>query len=217
MIAMILAAGRGERLRPITDATPKALIEVNGVSLLERHLRALRAAGVDTVVINLGWLGEQIADRVGSGAGYGLNVIYSPEDDEILETGGGIFRALPVLGEAPFIVVNADIVTDMAFELSIGDDNDLAHVVLVPRPADATHGDFDIENGRVRNGDEHRAFTFSGVAVYRPEFFAACSPGRFSVVPYLRATADAGRLGGRVYDGLWSDAGTPERLAALEG
>ena len=134
MIAMILAAGRGERLRPITASVPKALVEVRGESLLERHLRAVKAAGVDTVVINLGWLGEQIVDRVGSGADFGLNVIYSPEGDNILETGGGIHRALPMLGNEPFLVVNADIYTDMPLPTGLSEPDDVGHLVLVPAP-----------------------------------------------------------------------------------
>lgn len=214
MIAMILAAGHGERLRPLTNEIPKALVEVQGQSLLERHLRAIRTAGIETVVINLGWLGDQIAERVGSGASYGLNVIYSQEGDNILETGGGIHRALPVLGEAPFVVVNADIYTDMPVPLSSPGDNDLVHLVLVPTPDDKTQGDFDLVEGRVRNSEKPR-YTFSGVAVYRPEFFAACTPGRFPVTPLLRAAADANRAGGSVYDGFWRDVGTPERLAEL--
>ena len=113
MIAMILAAGRGERLRPLTDATPKSLVEVRGETLLERHLRGLQKAGVEIVIINLGWLGEQVFERIGSGARYGLEVVYSNEGDNILETGGGIHRALPLLGRDPFLVVNADIYTDM--------------------------------------------------------------------------------------------------------
>jgi len=211
---MVLAAGRGERLRPLTDSTPKALVEVRGESLLERHLNALAAAGVRTVIINLGWLGAQIADRVGSGERFGLNVIYSQEGDNILETGGGIFRALPVLGREPFLVVNADIFTDMPLAgIDIGDDDD-ARLVLVPTPADKVAGDFALVGNRVRNtGGE--LLTFSGVAVYRPEFFRDCVAGRFSVVPMLRAAADAGRLAGSVYRGDWSDVGTPERLAEL--
>jgi MurNAc alpha-1-phosphate uridylyltransferase len=213
-IAMILAAGRGERLRPITDSLPKALVEVRGESLLERHLRAVKAAGVDTVVINLGWLGEQIVERIGSGSEYGLNVVYSPEGDNILETGGGIHRALPLLGNNPFIVVNADILTDMPLPVPVLSDNDVGHLVLVPTPADKRSGDFGLQHGRVRNSDV-AAYTFSGVAVYRPEFFANCAPGRFPLAPMLRAAADAGRLGGSLYAGLWIDVGTPARLVEL--
>ena len=211
---MILAAGRGERLRPLTDTTPKALTEVRGQSLLERHLQALQAAGATTVVINLGWLGEQIPEHVGSGSDYGLQVVYSPEDEEILETGGGIHRALPMLGNAPFLVVNADIYTDMPMPDTALDDHDLGKLMLVPTPAEKDHGDFDLVDGRLRNGTAPR-YTFSGVAVYRPEFFADCEAGRFSIAPMLRAAADADRLAASVYTGNWTDVGTAERLQAL--
>ncbi len=214
MIAMILAAGRGERLRPLTEATPKSLVEVRGETLLERHLHALRAAGVENVVINLGWLGDKVFERIGSGARFGLGVTYSNEGDNILETGGGIHRALPMLGKDPFLVVNADIYTDMPFpDIALAED-DLAHLVLVQTPPEKGNGDFALSEGRIRNeGDE--LLTFSGVSVYRPEFFAGCSAGRFSVVPLLRSAADDDRVSGSVYAGLWRDVGTPERLAEL--
>jgi len=213
MIAMILAAGRGERLRPLTETVPKALVEVGGESLLERHLEALKQAGIEDVVINLGWLGNKIAERVGSGASYGLTVSYSPEGDNILETGGGIHRALPLLGSDPFLVVNADIYTDMSYPMSV-DDDDLGHLVLVPKPEHKAQGDFGIEAGRLVNRDKP-AYTFSGAAVYRPEFFADCEPGRFPLAPMLREVAEADRLAAAVYEGLWEDVGTPERLALL--
>ena len=214
MIAMILAAGRGERLRPLTDVVPKALTEVRGESLLERHLRSLQSAGVETVVINLGWLGEQIADRIGSGSEYGLSVIYSPEDEEILETGGGIHRALPMLGADPFLVVNADIYTDMPMPSADFDAQTLGKLLLVPTPAHKSQGDFDAVAGRLRNAAEPQ-FTFSGVAIYRPEFFAECVAGRFSIAPMLRKAADADQLAASVYSGIWEDVGTVERLDAL--
>jgi MurNAc alpha-1-phosphate uridylyltransferase len=211
---MILAAGRGERLRPLTDLQPKALTEVRGQSLLEHHLHALRSAGVETVVINLGWLGEQIAERIGSGAAYGMQVIYSPEDEEILETGGGIHRALPMLGSEPFLVVNADIFTDMPMPTGDLDGSSLGRLVLVPTPEDKDRGDFDVVAGRLRNAEQPR-YTFSGVAVYRPEFFAGCAAGRFSIAPMLRKAADADQLAASVYSGNWTDVGTVERLEAL--
>lgn len=211
---MILAAGRGERLRPLTDSTPKALAEVRGQSLLERHLQAMSDAGVASVVINLGWLGEQIAERIGSGADYGLNVIYSPEDDGILETGGGIHRALPMLGNEPFLVVNADIFTDMPMPGTDLDEQTLGKLILVPTPTHKAHGDFDVVDGRLRNAEEPQ-LTFSGVAIYRPEFFANCKAGRFSVAPMLRAAADANQLAASEYSGTWVDVGTIERLEAL--
>ncbi len=214
MIAMILAAGRGERLRPITEEIPKALVEVQGRTLLERHLDNIRAAGIETVIINLGWLGERIAELVGSGQSYGLNVAYSPEGDDILETGGGIHRALPLLGKDPFLVVNADVFTDMPLPPAEMGKKDAGHLVLVPTPAHKERGDFELEDGRVVDSD-NPALTFSGIAVYRPEFFASCEAGRFPLAPMLKAAARAGQLGGSLYEGLWEDVGTPERLAEL--
>ncbi len=213
MIAMILAAGRGERLRPITDTTPKALVEVRGQCLLERHLDAVKAAGVDTVVINLGWLGEQIADRIGSGAHYGLSVVYSPEGEDVLETGGGIHRALPMLGDEAFLVVNADVYTDMPLPTGLADDAD-GHLVLVPKPAHKERGDFDLVDGRVTNS-ETATLTFSGIALYRPGFFVDCTPGRFPLAPMLQRAADASTLSGSVYEGMWEDVGTAEQLEEL--
>ena len=211
---MILAAGRGERLRPLTDETPKSLVDVGGRSLLERHLDHVRAAGIRTVVINLGWLGDRIVERVGSGRRYGLEVVYSQEGDNILETGGGIFKALPMLGDEPFLVVNADIYTEMPVPDVVLADNHLGHLVMVPSPAYRDGGDFDIEGGLIRSTST-QSLTFSGVAVYRPEFFIDCEPGRFPLAPMLRDAADRGQLSGSLYEGPWADVGTPERLAAL--
>jgi len=215
MRAMLLAAGRGERLRPLTDTLPKALIEVHGHSLLEHHLQMLRTAGVAIVVINLGWLGDEIVRRVGSGKRYGLDVVYSPEGDNILETGGGIHKALPVLGEEPFAVVNADILTDMPLPQPVLPHGVQGHLVMVPTPDYRQCGDFDLVDGLVRNGVEP-SLTFSGVAIYRPEFFDGCEAGRFPLAPLLREAADAGQLSGEVYSGFWMDVGTPERLAAAK-
>ena len=215
MKAMILAAGRGERLRPLTDRTPKSLVEVRGQSLLERHLMNIRRAGIEDVVINLGWLGAQIAERIGTGTAYGLNVAYSDESDEILETGGGIHNALQQLGDEPFLVVNADILTDMPVpQVNLAAD-DMGHLVMVNSPEYRAGGDFDLDEGRIRNG-ESQSLTFSGVAVYRPEFFDGCEAGRFSIVPMLREAADAGLLQGSLYEGLWADVGTPDRLDAAD-
>ena len=211
---MILAAGRGERLRPITDEIPKALVEVNGESLLERHLKAMAEAGVTTVVINLGWLGEQIVERIGSGSKFGLQVIYSPEYDNVLDTGGGIHHALPLLGKDPFWVVNADTYTDFGLRELALEDNVLGHLILTPTPEHKDVGDFDLVDGLVSNNGI-RPLTYSGIAVYRPELFAGQEDGRFSLVPLIRDAADAGRLSGSIYEGLWEDIGTAERLAKL--
>ena len=211
---MILAAGRGERLRPLTDEIPKSMVEVRGKSLLERHLENVSSSGIRTVVINLGWLGDRIVERIGSGSRYGLEVLYSQEGDNILETGGGIHKALPLLGSEPFLVVNADIYTDMPVPDVVLADEHLGHLVMVPTPDYRDHGDFDLVDGLVRNA-EKPAYIFSGVALYRPEFFAGCEAGRFPLAPMLREAADRGRLSGSLYEGLWADIGTPERLAAL--
>ena len=214
MICMILAAGKGERLRPMTESVPKALVEVRGETLLERHLRAVRRAGIDTVVINLGWLGDKIVDRVGSGAAFGLDVVYSPEGENILETGGGIHRALPMLGESPFLVINADIYTDLTVPSVSLAPEDLGHLVMVPTPAYRDHGDFALNGSRIASqGDT--LLTFSGVAIYRPEFFVDCDPGRFPLAPMLRRAADADLLSGELYEGFWRDVGTPARLSEL--
>ena len=210
---MLLAAGRGERLRPLTDEIPKALVEVNGRSLLERHLEQLRRAGIRTVVINLGWLGERIVERVGSGSRYGLEVIYSPEGDNVLETGGGIHKALPILGETAFVVINADVLTDMPVPRVELADDALGHLVLVPKPDYRPHGDFNLDDGLVRNGESPQ-LTFSGIAIYRPQLLAGCEAGRFPLAPILREAADAGQLSGEIYRGAWADVGTPERLQA---
>jgi MurNAc alpha-1-phosphate uridylyltransferase len=215
MIAMILAAGRGERLKPLTDSIPKALVEVCGQSLLERHLEKMRDAGIKDVVINLGCLGEKIVERVGTGSGYGLNVLYSDETGNVLETGGGIYKALPLLGNEPFLVVNADIFTDMPMPNIVLQDDAMAHLVLVPKPDYRDHGDFDLKHGRVCNGVAP-ALTYGGFATYRPEFFASCKPGRYSVAPMFREAADAGQLQGSLYEGRWADIGTVERLAAAQ-
>ena len=214
MRAMILAAGRGERLRPITDDIPKALVEVGGKSVLEWHLERVAGAGIENVVINLGWHGEQIVRHIGSGERYGLRISYSDEGDDILETGGGIHKALPMLGADPFLVINSDIVTDMPVPDVTLHQDDLGHLVTVPTPAYLDHGDFNIEDGLIRRTRNPR-YTYSGFAIYRPELFADCRGGRFSVVPLMFAAADAGRLSGSVNKGRWADIGTTERLAKL--
>jgi MurNAc alpha-1-phosphate uridylyltransferase len=211
MMAMILAAGRGERLRPITDKTPKALLEVAGESLLERHLRMLSSAGVENVVVNLDWLGEQIIGRIGDGRRFGLHVTYSPEFGNVLETAGGIHRALPMLGAGPFWVINADVFTDSELPKITLAANATAHLLLVPTPPFKSRGDFDLNNGLLANSGQPQ-YTFSGIALYRPEFFDGLPPGRCPLAPLLRAAADKGKITAALLDGTWEDVGTPERL-----
>jgi MurNAc alpha-1-phosphate uridylyltransferase len=211
--AMILAAGRGERMRPLTDTTPKPLLAVHGQSLIERHVQNLVHAGIERVVINLAWLGGQIRERLGDGSRYGASILYSDEAPRALETAGGIFRALPHLSPGPFAVVNGDIYTDFPLDtLRLSGDRD-AHLVLVPTP-DYLKGDFGIERG-VALADAAERHTFSGIAIYRPAFFAGCVDGVFPLKPLLVRSMKAGRCSAQLYTGLWEDVGTPERLAAL--
>jgi MurNAc alpha-1-phosphate uridylyltransferase len=211
---MILAAGRGERMRPLTDHTPKPLLEAGGRSLIGHHLAALARAGVREVVVNHAHLGGQIEQALGDGAAYGLRIRYSPEE-VALETGGGIFRALPLLGPDPFIVVNGDVWTDCDPARLRLADADLAHLVLVDNPAHHPAGDFVLNGERVTDGGGQR-LTFSGVGVYRPALFDGCAPGRFPLAPLLRAAIAVGRVSGEHHRGCWVDVGTPERLAALD-
>ena len=211
---MILAAGRGERMRPLTDHTPKPLLEAGGRPLIGHHLAALARAGVREVVVNHAHLGAQIEQALGDGAAYGLRIRYSPEE-VALETGGGIFRALPLLGPDPFIVVNGDVWTDFDPARLRLADADLAHLVLVDNPAHHPAGDFVLAGDRVREDGGPR-LTFSGVGVYRPALFDGCAPGRFPLAPLLRAAIAVGRVSGEHHRGRWVDVGTPERLAALD-
>jgi MurNAc alpha-1-phosphate uridylyltransferase len=208
---MILAAGRGERLRPLTDRVPKPLLPVAGKPLIMHHLEGLSRAGFDEVVVNLSWLGEQIRELLGDGADLGLSIRYS-EEAEALETAGGIVQALPQLGER-FVVVNADIFTDYDFACLHRADS-AAHLVLVNNPGHNPHGDFSLEGSRVGNGGSPQ-YTFSGIAQYRREFFAGLEPGKRALAPLLRAAADRGEVSGELFTGAWTDIGAPERLARL--
>lgn len=212
--AMILSAGRGERLRPLTDATPKALLKVAGEPLIVRHLRAFREAGIENVAVNLSHLGEQIRDALGDGREFGIRIRYSPEPSTPLETGGGIRQALPMLGSDPFWVVNVDVCTDYRFATPSLADGDDAHLVLVDNPAHHPEGDFQLEDDRVREQSGMR-LTFSGIGFYRPRLFEARAPGRFPLAPLLQAAIRDGRVSGEHYRGLWSDIGTAERLAEI--
>lgn len=213
--AMLLAAGRGERMRPLTDLVPKPLLCVRNTPLIALHLEKLASAGVVEVVINIAWLGGQIRAALGEGERWGLRIRYSDEGDEALETGGGIFKALPWLGSAPFLVVNADIYTDFDFStLRIAADA-LAQLALVSNPPQHPNGDFALSDGLIDLQGSPR-WTYTGIGLYRPELFDGCSAGKFPLLPVLRRAIDARRLHGQIHRGHWSDVGTPERLAALQ-
>lgn len=213
--AMILSAGRGERMRPLSDTTPKALLEVAGEPLIVRHFRALRKIGTEDIVVNLSHLGEQIRDALGDGHEFGVRILYSPEPTPPLETGGGIRQALPLLGPDPFWVVNADVCTDYRFAAPPLADGDDAHLVLVDNPGHHPEGDFYYEEGRVQEQSGER-LTFSGIGFYRPRLFEECTPGRFQLAPLLQATIRAGRAGGEHFRGQWMDIGTAERLTEAQ-
>jgi len=211
MRAMILAAGRGERLRPLTDELPKPLIEVNGKPLIEHHLDGLAAAGFREVVINQGHLGDMLADRLGNGDRWKINIHWSDEQPDALETGGGIFQALPLLGPGPFLVVNGDLWTDFPFSRLRAVKCDWAHLVMVPNPPHNPDGDFALEGPIVRP-EGRRKETFSGIGVYHPRLFDGCNPGKFSVVPLLRSAMVDHLVTGELFQGEWNDIGTLERL-----
>jgi len=214
MKAMLLAAGRGERMRPLTDHTPKPLLRVGGQTLIGHHIAALARAGYRELVINHAHLGAQLVAALGDGSDYGVHIDYSPEPPGALETGGGIFNALPRLGEGPFVVVNADIWTDFDFALLPRRPGGLAHLVLVDNPVHHPQGDFALQNGHV-SADGAPRLTFSGIGVYRPELFAGSPGGSFPLAPLLRRAMADGQVSGERYAGAWFDIGTPERLAAV--
>jgi MurNAc alpha-1-phosphate uridylyltransferase len=213
MRALIFAAGRGERMRPLTDATPKPLLRAGGRRLIEWHLRNLARADVREVVINTSHQEQQFSDALGDGARWGLRIRYSHEGPQPLETGGGMQHALPLLGAEPFIAVNGDIFTDLDFSTLPQNPAGLAHLVLVDNPAHHARGDFALRNGRVF--DEPR-LTFAGIGMYRPELLAGQAAGTFSIVPVLRAAMREGRVTGEHHRGVWNDIGTPQRLAELD-
>jgi len=202
-------------MRPLTDSVPKPLLRVRGQALIERHVIGLVQAGIDSIVINLAWLGSQIRAYLGDGARYGAVITYSEEQPRALETGGGILRALAHLSPGPFAVVNGDIYTDFPFAaLAIAADRD-AHLVLVPNPPEHSQGDFGLERGDALPAAAV-LYTFAGIAVYRAAFFADCV-GAFPLKPLLLRSMAAGRCSAQLYAGSWEDVGTPERLLALNG
>ena len=215
MKAMILAAGRGERMRPLTDHTPKPLLPVAGKTIIEYTINQLILAGFSDIIINHAHLGQQIEDHLGNGQQYGANIQYSPEGEQGLETAGGIINALHLLGDEVFMVVNGDIATDFPFaglkNLSV----DLAHLVLVNNPEHHSQGDFGLdEAGKVIENCLEK-LTFSGIGLYRPELFSKTPSGSSKLAPLLRQAIANQRVSGQKYAGFWMDIGTPERLQAL--
>jgi len=215
MRAMLLAAGRGERMRPLTDETPKPLLRAGGLALIEYHLYALAAAGISEGVVNLSWQAGAIRRFLGDGSRYGLSLRYSEEGPVPLETGGGIRQALPLLGDRPFLVVNGDVWTDQPFDDLAMPTGSLAHLLLVPNPAHHCGGDFALGAGG-RLCDAGERLTYAGIALFEPSLFARREPGRFPLKPLLDEALAEGRLTGQRLAGHWVDVGTPERLTELD-
>lgn len=219
---MILAAGRGERMRPLTDHTPKPLLPVGGKPIIVWHIEQLAKAGITELVINHAHLGQQIEDALGDGSRFGTHIRFSPEASA-LETAGGIANALPLLGDEPFAVINGDVFCDYDFSrlpalaaelLASGDD---AHLVMVDNPEQHPNGDFHLHGGRLVPAGESPKLTFSGIGVYRTELFAHIARGSVAPLgPLLRERIAAGRIGGEHHRGWWVDVGTPQRLAELD-
>ena len=215
MKAMILAAGRGERMRPLTDHTPKPLLKVAGKPLIEYTVEALVTAGITDIVINLAHLGEKIQHYLGDGSRYQARIIYSDEGETGLETAGGIKKALPLLGDNPFLVVNGDISSDFPFDSLINKDCDFAHLVLVKNPTHHTTGDFALDSQSQTSSEGTPKYTYSGIGLYHPIFFAKLAQGKSALAPLLKNAMQAKRVTGELHNGFWMDIGTIERLEEL--
>jgi MurNAc alpha-1-phosphate uridylyltransferase len=220
MRAMILAAGRGERMRPLTDNTPKPLLPIGGKPMIQYHIETLAAAGMRDIVVNLAWLGGQIRDALADGSRFGVRIQYSDEGDAALETGGGIFQALPFLagasGNDPFVVVSGDVWTEYPLGACANKlaPTDVAHFVVVPNPDFHSRGDFGLSSGRLVDAGER--YTYANIGVFRPEFFADCRAGKFPVGPLMFDWIRKGRVSGELYRGGWHNVGTPEQLRQLD-
>lgn len=218
-VAMILAAGRGQRMRPLTDDRPKPMLSVGGQPLIFYHLHKLARANVQRVVINHAWHGKVMRDAIGDGRDFGLEVIWSGEPPGGLETAGGIIRALPHLGGNEFIVVNGDVWSNFDYvQLPALAPDQLGHLVLVPNPEHHPNGDFMLSDGQVGTAsNESQSFTFAGISVLHSQLFDGYIDGFMKLRPFFERAIDAGRLTGELFEGSWCDVGTPTRLAQLDG
>lgn len=213
MRAMILAAGRGERMGELTAHTPKPLLRINGEYLIVYAIASLARAGIHELVINVSYHGDQIKKALGDGSRYGVHIAYS-EEAQRLETGGGIFKALPLLGNDPFLVVSSDVITDFPFATLPKQLEGLAHLVLVDNPDFHPKGDFGLVNGRV-NQHAKPAFTYANIGVYHPALFSGCEPDHFPLNKLLFPAIDQAQVTGEYYQGIWYNVGTPANLAEI--
>ncbi|GHF78428.1 N-acetylmuramate alpha-1-phosphate uridylyltransferase MurU [Thalassotalea marina] len=221
MKAMILAAGRGERMRPLTDDKPKPMLTVNGIPLIEHHIRRLKHAGITELVINTAWQAQSIENYLQDGSAFGVSITYSHEREGALETAGGIATALPLFAtnDEPFLLVNGDVFTDIDFcHLPKLAPQVLAHLFLVPNPEHNPNGDFCLSKEWVcANTDNMASYTYSGVSIFRPSFFDSCQPHHKAALgPLLKRHLGKNQIAGQLWQGLWTDVGTPERLASLQ-
>ena len=215
MKAMILAAGRGERMRPLTDTLPKPLLEVHGKPLIVHHLENLSKSGFKDVIINIAHLGYKIPEALGDGSRWGLTISYSDEQESgALESLGGIVKALPLLGDEPFLVVNGDVFCDYAFEYDFDLSDKMAHLILVPNPPHNEKGDFGLEGSLVCNKSDDMV-TFSGIGYYNPKIFKNSEPTKAPLAPLLRKMIEKKEISGELYRGIWHDIGTPQRLQTI--
>jgi MurNAc alpha-1-phosphate uridylyltransferase len=214
---MILAAGRGERMRPLTDVLPKPLLEVRGKALILWHIEKLALSGFSEIIINLAHLGHKIPEALGDGSKWGIKISYSDESESgALESAGGIINALPLLEEEPFLVVNGDVFCDYAFDANFELKGKLAHLILVPNPEHNPNGDFALEGSLVTNAG-NKKYTFSGIGYYNPSIFEGLQKGKSALAPLLRDKIEQELLSGELYEGVWHDIGTPERLHIING
>ncbi len=215
MKAMILCAGRGERMRPLTDVLPKPLLEVHEKPLVVWHIEKLAKSGFKEIIINIAHLGYKIAEVLGDGSAWGVNIVYSDEQESgALESAGGIVKALPLLGDEPFLVVNGDVFCNYTFNASFNLGNNLAHLILVPNPEHNPNGDFGLKNACVLNEDKIQ-YTFSGIGYYNPKLFKDLDVKKSALAPLLRVEIKNKNISGELFSGIWHDIGTPQRLKEI--
>lgn len=213
---MILAAGRGERMRPLTDTTPKPLLQAGGKPIIQQTIEQLVSAEFTEIVINIAYLGQQIIDTLGSGHQFGASISYSNEGDAALETAGGIINALPILGTEPFLVVNGDIANDYDFSQLQNKPFNLAHLVLIPNPAHHPEGDFHLSSSGLIAVDRQPMLTYSGIGLFNPKLFSNTPLGKIKLAPLLRNAMPKNKVSGEFFEGFWLDIGSPERLYELD-